>query len=315
MFAVRPWYESFKNEGAYAQTTFHVLAKSDDNNPDSNLPILTYNVPSGTYGAEPILLDFYLTNAPLHILAKDNPDNPIADWRIRCTINDESFILDRWQSAYLKGFNPGQNLVKLEFLDNQGLPVKNVFNSTVSIINYQPDCTDTLAKIIRGELSAEDVRGIVDQKYAVEVPTEVTLEKELEEQPEKEKSQGGFFNRFKRGKEEKQTPQPETNLEETIPEVIETPQLETKLEETTPEVIENRETETTLEETTPEVIETPQPQNNLEETTPEVIETPKPKTEIKEISVPDEEPKVEPLKEQPEITPEVEETVTKTIEE
>ena len=86
-------------------------------------------------------------------------------------------FIDRWQSLYLKGFNSGQNWVKLEFLDNQGNPVKNAFNSTVRVINYETKGKDTLAKIVRGELSAEDLRGIVDSDYAVKVPTEVTPEK------------------------------------------------------------------------------------------------------------------------------------------
>ncbi len=307
VFAARPWHESFKNEGAYAQTKFHVFTKSDDNNPDPSLPILTYNHPEGSYGAEPILLDFYLTNAPLHILAKDNPDSAIADWRIRCTINNESFIIDRWQSLYLKGFNQGQNWVKLEFLDNEGNPVKNVFNSTVKVINYEPKGKDTLAKIVRGELSAEDLRGIVDSNYAVEIPTEKQVEKKSEE------SEGGFFDRFKRGEDKTPTPQPESTLKpipeviktptpenaEPIPEIIETPQSETSLEETIPEVIETPELETNKEPipqtipeskperffnrfkrgkqdktTIPEIIETPQPETSLEETIPEVIETP-----------------------------------------
>ncbi len=63
-FASRPWHESFKNEGAYAQVTFHVFTKTDENHPDFEPPLLTYSRPQGTYGAEPILLDFYLTNAP-----------------------------------------------------------------------------------------------------------------------------------------------------------------------------------------------------------------------------------------------------------
>lgn len=268
VFASRAWHESFKNEGAYAQTTFHVFTKSDDNNPTENLPILTYNSPQGNYGAEPILLDFYLTNAPLHILAKDNPDNPIADWRIRCTINGESFIIDRWQSLYLKGFNQGKNWVKLEFLDNQGNPVKNVYNSTVKVINYEQNGKDTLAKIVRGELSAEDLQGIVDSNYAVEIPIETTPETELEEESDK----GGFFDRFKRGEEEnKPNPQPTVV---PIPEVIETPQPETELEETIPEIIETPQPETELEETIPEVIETPELETPLEETIPEVTPIP-----------------------------------------
>ncbi len=162
VFASRPWHESFKNEGAYAQTTFHVFTKSTDNNPDPDLPLLSYSRPTGSYGAEPIMLDFYLTNAPLHLVAQENPNDEIADWRIRVTINEESFVLDRWQPIYLKGFKRGKNWVKLEFLDEQGNPVKNVFNNTVRLISYEPKGKDPLSKLVRGELSAEKARGIVD---------------------------------------------------------------------------------------------------------------------------------------------------------
>ena len=165
VFASRPWHESFKNEGAYAQTTFHVFTKTSDNNPDPALPLLTYSRPTGSYGAEPIMLDFYLTNAPLHIVAQESPDDEIADWRIRVTVNGESFVLDRWQPIYLTGFKPGKNWVQLEFLDEQGNPVKNVFNDTVQLISYEPKGKDTLSKLMRGELSAEAAHGIVGSNY------------------------------------------------------------------------------------------------------------------------------------------------------
>ena len=170
VFASSPWYEGFKNEGAYDQVTFHVFTKSDDNNPDPKLPLLTYSRPQSSYGAEPILLDFYLTNAPLHLVAKEEDNQKIGDWRIRCTVNGESFILDRWQSLYLKGFKPGKNWVKLEFLDGQGNPVKNVFNSTIRTITYNPGGKDTLAQIARGELKADELRSIIDPKYVVKKP-------------------------------------------------------------------------------------------------------------------------------------------------
>ncbi len=176
VFASRPWHESFKNAGAYAQIKFHVFTKTEDNTPDPSLPLLTYSRPQGSYGAEPILLDFYLTNAPLPILAKDNPENPMADWRVRCTINGESFVLDRWQSVYLKGFKPGKNWIKLEFLDRQGNPVVNAFNSTTRTITYDADGQDTLAQIVRGELSVEQVRGIVDPNYTAKIPEPKTTE-------------------------------------------------------------------------------------------------------------------------------------------
>ncbi|MEW6491651.1 MAG: hypothetical protein AB1589_03750 [Cyanobacteriota bacterium] len=172
VFASRPWHESFKNEGAYAQTTFHIFTKTTDNNPDPALPLLTYSRPTGSYGAEPILLDFYLTNAPLHLVAQENPDDDIADWRIRVTVNGESFVLDRWQPVYLKGFKPGKNWVHLEFLDEQGNPVKNVFNDTVRVITYEPKGKDTLSKLVRGELSPDAASGIVGPNYKAQ-PTPI----------------------------------------------------------------------------------------------------------------------------------------------
>ncbi len=169
-FASRPWDESFKNEGAYAQTTFHIFTKTDDNNPDPALPLLTYSAPKGNYGAEPILLDFYLTNTPLsntplQLVAQDNLDDDSVDWRIRVTVNGQSFLLDRWESIYLTGFKEGKNWVELEFLDEQGNPVKNVFNNKVQVINYQPNGEDTLSQLVLGQLSAEEAGGIVDPNY------------------------------------------------------------------------------------------------------------------------------------------------------
>lgn len=185
VFAVKPWLESFKNEGAYAQTAFHVYTKTD-NTPDPSLPLLTYNSPQGIYGAEPIMLDFYLTNAPLHFVARENPDDNISDWRIKVTINDESFLLDSWKSLYLEGFQPGINWVKLEFIDDQGEKIKNLFNTSVQLVNYQPNREDNLSKLIRGELSLDTVQSIVDPNYLAPVITtpETTVEEEVTEIPE-----------------------------------------------------------------------------------------------------------------------------------
>ena len=171
VFAESPWEESFKNEGAAAQTTFHIFTKTDNNNPDRTLPLLTYNSPQGSYGEQPILLDFYLTNAPPHQVAQENSQDEILDWKIRATVNGESFAIDQWQPIYLKGFKPGKNWVKLELIDEQGNIVKNAFNNTVRLINYQPLGQDTLSKLVRGELTAGEARAIVDRTYQAPVPT------------------------------------------------------------------------------------------------------------------------------------------------
>ena len=167
-FASRPWHESFKNEGAYAQTTFHIFTKTDENNPNPDLPLLTYSRPQGNYGAEPIMLDFYLTKTAQHLVTEENPDQEIADWQIRCTINGESFIINQWQPIYLTGFHTGKNWVQVELLDQQGNPIQNIFHNTARLITYEPGGTDTLSKLVRGELSVTNARGIVDPNY---IPT------------------------------------------------------------------------------------------------------------------------------------------------
>ena len=187
--AVRPWDEAFKNEGAFAQVTFHSYTKTPKNNPDPAKPLLTYNDPQGRYGAEPIMLDFFLTNVPLHLIAQERSDDDIKDWRIRCTVNGESFIFDEWQPIYLKGLKPGKNWVQLELLDEDGLPFDNAFNNTVRLITYEPGGADPLAQLVRGELAIAHVRGIVDPTYVPPAPEpepEPELELELEREPDLE---------------------------------------------------------------------------------------------------------------------------------
>ncbi|MEH1902708.1 MAG: hypothetical protein V7L04_15155 [Nostoc sp.] len=312
VFASRPWHESFKNEGAYAQTTFHVFTKTDDNNPDPKLPLLTYSRPQSSYGAEPILLDFYLTNAPLHLVGKDNANDKFSDWRIRCTINGESFIFDRWQAVYLKGFRPGKNWVKLEFIDNQGNAVKNAFNTTVRLIDYQPKGKDTLSKIVRGELTADEVRPVVDQNYRL-TPTP-SVEKTPQIQPKLEKQPIPETEVPKESKTQPEQPKlevptalPSPSLSPTPPEIIESPapQTITPTPESTPlpEKVAPQPTKSRFggffnrragKITTPEAPVAPSP--SLPPTLPEIIQSPAP-----EIITPTLEP-------QPEVTPTPEST-------
>ncbi|MEH2404752.1 hypothetical protein [Nostoc sp.] len=297
VFASRPWHESFKNEGAYAQTRFHVFTKTDDNNPDPKLPLLTYSRPQSSYGAEPILLDFYLTNAPLHLVGKENANDEFSDWRIRSTINGESFIFDRWQAVYLKGFRPGKNWVKLEFLDNQGNPVKNAFNTTVRLIDYQPKGKDSLSRIVRGELTADEVRPVVDQNYKlVPKPTPTpSVEKTPQIQPEVEKQPIPETEIPKKSKIQPEQPKLEvptaapspslspppeiiTPTPEPLPEVTPTPESTPLPEKVIPQPTKrrfggffNRQTRKTP---TPQVTIAPSP--SLPPTLPEIIESPAP---------------------------------------
>jgi hypothetical protein len=169
-FASRPWHESFKNEGSFAQTTFHVYAKTTEKAPNPEAPLLTYSRPQGTYGAEPIMLDFFLTQAPLHAIAQADEEDGILDWSIRCTVNGESFEIDEWRPIYLKGLKPGQNWVQLELIDETGTAIANVFNDTVRIIDYTPNGQDALSQLVRNELPIDEARRIVIAGYEPPAP-------------------------------------------------------------------------------------------------------------------------------------------------
>jgi hypothetical protein len=169
VFASRPWHESFKNDGAFDRVTFHVLTKTAINNPDPQQPLLTYSRPTGTYGVEPILLDYYLTNAPSHAGEQIGSER-VPDWQIRATVNNQQFMLDRWAPAYLQGFKPGKNLVRLELLDARGQPISNVYNDTLSVVTYDPQTNDALSQLIRGEINPDLARTLVDPNYVASNP-------------------------------------------------------------------------------------------------------------------------------------------------
>ncbi len=255
VLALRPWQESFKNDGAFAETTFHILTKTGKNAPDNNLPLLTYSHPQGIYGAEPILLDFYLSNAPLRLPNTVNEDNSLQNWRIRVTVNGESFLLDTWEPIYLKGFDKGNNWVQLEFIDGKGNKIENEFNTSVRVISFDPSYQDGLSQLVRGDLSPIIARSIVDPNYKT-IPS-------LEE---------------KTPIVEEETPviEPETPIVEETPviEEEETPIVEEipVIEPETPIVEENP----VIEPESPIVEEKPVETETIEkvEETPEAIESP-----------------------------------------
>ncbi len=160
-FAAFPWHESFKNDGAYSQVTFHSFVKTQEHTPDPSLPLLTYSQPQGEIGAEPVMLDFYLTN-----VGETSPvQSKSSNWTVCVTVNGSSFTVNKWQPLYLSGFKSGKNWVRLELLDQQGNPISNIFNDTVKLLTLSFDSQDPLAQLVRGELSIADAKGIVDPSY------------------------------------------------------------------------------------------------------------------------------------------------------
>lgn len=151
VFASRPWHESYKNDGSFQMAIFTVKGTGDtakrtttgtgqtmaDNNSnqtnsqtievDKSKPLLTYSRPKGEYigdEADPIMIDFWLTNAKLK--------GDGGEYRVRYIIDDdEPGYIDKWQPLWLAGWLNGKHTVRLELLGPDQYPLKNgTFNVT-----------------------------------------------------------------------------------------------------------------------------------------------------------------------------------------
>ncbi|MFN4066287.1 MAG: hypothetical protein ACK4K5_03595 [Thermosynechococcus sp.] len=254
-FVVYPWGESLKNPLAYAQTAFH-LYTADEDTRSASLPLLTYNQPSGTYGAEPVLLDFYLSNLPL-----DQQLNNEKVWQVRCTINGQSFTVDRWQAYYLTGLQPGDNWVRLELLDGKGQRIPSPYNPITRLVTYQPEGKDVLSRLLRGELAAKNLQSSLSPDLPSNLPAEPTPEPTPSVEEPAPTSQVPLA----------QEPAPTSTAEE-VPPALEPARETPAAPEPTPES-----TVKVTEETAPASEPTPAPTVKAAEETPAALE-PTPKT-------------------------------------
>jgi hypothetical protein len=155
VFPSRPWHESYKSEKAFQMVTFTVQGGGDASKPtttnagqtmannassaspqpregkdmkastagnvDPARPLITYSRPKGEYkGAEadPIMIDFWLSNAKLK--------GDGGEYRVRYIVDDdEPRYIDKWEPVWLSGWLPGKHTVRLELLGPDEFPVKN----------------------------------------------------------------------------------------------------------------------------------------------------------------------------------------------
>lgn len=156
VFASRPWHESYKNAASFQMVSFTVKGGGDAKKPtttnggatmannnsaanatparegkdmpaseggdvDATKPLLTYSRPKGEYKgeeADPIMIDFWLTNAKL--IGDGGP------YRVRYIVDDdEPRFIEHWEPIWLSGWLAGKHTVRLELLDTNDLPVNN----------------------------------------------------------------------------------------------------------------------------------------------------------------------------------------------
>lgn len=131
LFAARKFHLSLKNEGAFAQVTFHVLKNDGENAPFPGEPLLVYSRPKGSYSradgsAENIMLDFYLRDTVL------SPEG----YRVRASVNaGDPVYLAEWKPIILLHDPPiGDYIVTLDLVDQSDQAVPGPFNSTTRTI-------------------------------------------------------------------------------------------------------------------------------------------------------------------------------------
>ena len=126
VYAARPWGEAVKAPGAFRQIRLHRVGRNEAELPAHGSAQLIVASPDGRPQQEPVLIDWLLLDAPLQNLRDDD-----ARWRLRVSVNGDSFLVDRQTPLWLQGFHRGSNAVQLELLDGRGEPLNPPFNSVV----------------------------------------------------------------------------------------------------------------------------------------------------------------------------------------
>jgi hypothetical protein len=127
--AAWPWGEVIKSHGAFDQIRMHRAAANSLAVPAPGSAQLFVTSPSSNSKkmAEPVLVDWLLIDAPLQNLRQDD-----ASWRLRITVNGESFLVDQQTPLWLSGWRPEANALLWELVDSRGVALNPPFNSIVS---------------------------------------------------------------------------------------------------------------------------------------------------------------------------------------
>ena len=121
-YAAMPWGEAVKSPGASLQWRLDLLQELIGTQPEQDAPWLAVVSPAELGRGEPLLIDWLIWNAPLQNLREGD-----GRWRLRISVNGDSFLVDRQDALWLKG--AGNGGVQMELLDGMGEPITPVFNN------------------------------------------------------------------------------------------------------------------------------------------------------------------------------------------
>ena len=124
-WAAYPWGEAVQAPGASIQGHLHLWQKLQGTQPERDAPWLVPVSPAGEQGLQPLLVDWLIWNAPLQNLREGD-----GRWRLRISIDGDSFLVDHQEALWLKGSNgAGSHDIQMELLNGLGEPITPVFNN------------------------------------------------------------------------------------------------------------------------------------------------------------------------------------------
>lgn len=134
VYAARPWGEAVKSPGAQRQIRLQRATANPHSLPAPGSPQLIAVSPRGRQASTPLLLDWLLLDAPLQNLRSGD-----ASWRLRVSVDGDTFLVDQQTPLWLEGWRPGSNAILLELLDGLGEPLQPPFNSLAGEVILEPD--------------------------------------------------------------------------------------------------------------------------------------------------------------------------------
>ena len=158
-YAAKPWGEVVKSPGAWDQVRVNRVAANPLATPQLGTPQLIGVGTADLAGREPVLLDWLLIDAPLQGL-RDNDGS----WRLRVTVNGDSFLVDQNSPLWLKGWHSGSNSVLMELVDGRGAPLNPPFNTLVSEVTI--NSSSPTPSWQRGRLDASELARLLGDQPA-----------------------------------------------------------------------------------------------------------------------------------------------------
>lgn len=161
-YAAYPWGEAVKTPGASLHWSVDQLRPLMGTQPKGDSPWLAVVSPAELGGDSPLLLDWLVWNAPLQNLRAGD-----ARWRLRITVNDDSFVVDQQDALWLQGIDnrKGINTVQMELLNGIGESLEPMFNNQLRAVPeqqnpkpiwFQSSLDDTQLARLLGEAKPED---------------------------------------------------------------------------------------------------------------------------------------------------------------